>query len=67
MEKCNEVRTYDLSGMEAGVVYGDLFEHHGPRIHCRNGRVIQAADIIPDTGGNNLTVYVDVNEISATS
>ncbi len=60
MEKCETFQTFNIYGEKSKVIEGQLFEHHGPCIPCRDGLVIQAADIIPADGGNNLTVYVAV-------
>lgn len=65
MSQMIEVMTYHVDGREAGVVKGEVLDHHGPRHHCKNGRVIEAADIIPAEGGQNRTVYLDVTTIPA--
>lgn len=60
MEKYEVFQTFNVHGEKSKVVEGQLLEHHGPCIPCNSGLIIQAADIIPADGGNNLTVYVAV-------
>ncbi len=61
MQEPTEFETFNVQGEPMGVVKGVIFEHYGPRIACKGGLIVQAADVIPAEGGSIKTVYVDTS------
>lgn len=61
MQEPTEFETFNVQGESMGLLKGVIFEHHGPRIACKGGLIVQAADIIPVEGGSTKTVYVDTS------
>jgi len=47
-----------LNGMPGKVIRGVLRQRHGDYMHLPGGRTIQAADISPEDGSPDVTVYL---------